>query len=111
MADDFQNKFDEVKRSYIANLKEKKQRLYELWSQLTQHWNEYDYEELYRIVHSIAGGAETFGFAEATQKARSTVELLRHTEGKAEAIVMSELAQRLNELHLVLEKATETQAD
>jgi len=67
----------EIRRSYLDSLCEKREAIYSCWRELSQQWNTETYRKLFMIVHSLAGSAETFGFAEVSATARVLMEQLR----------------------------------
>lgn len=74
---DLQARLAEIRRSYIASLNPRRQNILELWDSLQAQWDASQFEALHRLVHSLAGSAETFGFADVTQAARLLVDDLR----------------------------------
>ena len=69
-----QERLEAVRQSYIASMKEKQEAILNNWNALVDDWTEENFESLYIILHGLAGSAETFGFPEVTQNARSIVE-------------------------------------
>jgi len=67
----------EIRRSYLISLGEKTEAIRLFRTELCQQWNDDTYHDLFMILHSLAGSAETFGFAEVSAAARVLVEQLR----------------------------------
>lgn len=97
---DIQARLADIRRSYIASLSPRRQNIIELWDSLQAQWDAAAFETLHRLVHSLAGSAETFGFADITQAARLLVDDLRKLEGKPPSL--SARAQLDEKVRLVL---------
>lgn len=96
---DIQAQLQAIRQSYCASLPEKLARIELLWRQLQQdQTNKIFYEEFYRLLHSIAGSAETFGLPELTRAARTIVQQLRQTKGIGAVTAISEDLGVLSEL-------------
>jgi HPt (histidine-containing phosphotransfer) domain-containing protein len=96
---DIQAQLQAIRASYCASLPEKLARIELLWRQLQQDQsNKVIYEEFYRLLHSIAGSAETFGLPELTRAARSIVQQLKHTNDITALTAVSEDLGVLSEL-------------
>jgi len=67
----------EIRRSYLVSLRDKTEAIRQYRSTLCQQWNDATCHDLFMILHSLAGSAETFGFAEVSAAARVLVEQLR----------------------------------
>ena len=74
-----QEKLEKVRQSYIASLDEKRKTIARDWASLKENWDEDTYENMYMVIHGIAGSAETFGFPELTQQARNVIDQLKKT--------------------------------
>ncbi|MGD9386507.1 MAG: Hpt domain-containing protein, partial [Thioalkalispiraceae bacterium] len=72
-----QEKLEKVRLSYISALAEKRDMINSNWANLQDNWNPQDYDHIYRLIHGIAGSAETFGFPELTVKARAALDDLK----------------------------------
>ena len=68
-----QAQLDAVRTSYIASLINKRESLRSNWDQLKSCWAADVFDQLYLIIHGLAGSAETFGFPQITQQARTVV--------------------------------------
>ena len=111
MSDDIQSRFDQVRLSYIDNLKKKRSRIKQLWNNLSNDWQTDEFDELHLHVHSIAGGAETFGFAEVSKTARTAVNLIRATEKHTPLDKTGENFQNLNIALIELDKVLTSAVD
>lgn len=74
-----QEKLEKVRLSYITTLDEKREDIETHWRELNESWDDETYNSLYMVIHSIAGSAETFGFPELTQRARSVIDQFKQT--------------------------------
>ena len=74
-----QEKLEKVRQSYIASLDEKRKTIASDWTSLKENWDEDTYQNMYMVIHGIAGSAETFGFPELTQQARNVIDQLKKT--------------------------------
>lgn len=85
MVDNIQQQLKAVQQSYRASLPEKLARLEVLWL-LLQIESELpvNYEEFYRILHTMAGSAETLGYPALTQAARAMVQQLKASKSPAQ---------------------------
>jgi len=72
-----QDKLQKVRLSYIATLEEKKNNITRHWELLNKDWQSESYDNMYMVIHGIAGSAETFGFPELTQTAREVIDYLK----------------------------------
>jgi len=72
-----QQKLAVIRQSYLASLGEKQLAITECWQTLKQGWDQKTLDDLYLIMHGLAGSAETFGLPEVTQNARIIVNRLR----------------------------------
>lgn len=101
---DIQARLAEVRRSYIASLRPRRQNIIELWESLQTQWDASEFEALHRLAHSLAGSAETFGFADITQAARLLVDDLRKLEEKPPSPpVRAQLDEKVRLVLLTLE--------
>lgn len=66
-----EDKFAAVKRSYIASLADKHRAIATHWASISHKWNRKDFQQLYMIIHGLAGSAETFGLPDITTQART----------------------------------------
>lgn len=84
MVDDIRQQLRAVQESYRASLPDKLARLEVLWH-LLQAENELQasYEEFYRLLHTMAGSAETLGYPALTQAARAMVQQLKTSKQPA----------------------------
>lgn len=70
-----------IRQSYCAALPEKLARIEHLWQSLQRNTGDNtSYEEFYRLLHSMAGSAETFGLPDLTKAARRIVQQLKQTQ-------------------------------
>ena len=69
--DEFKEKLEEIRLSYISTMDSRREEIERYWSDLQTQWNLETFQQLYMIIHGIAGSAETFGFPEMTRQARS----------------------------------------
>jgi HPt (histidine-containing phosphotransfer) domain-containing protein len=60
----------EVRRSYLASLRDKRDAIETQWSRLCTQWDTETYQSLYLIIHTLAGSAETFGLVNISRQAR-----------------------------------------
>jgi len=72
-----QEKLEQIRLSYISSLAEKKDAIDTHWRSLKGNWNETVQDDIYLIIHGIAGSAETFGLPELTQQARTVIDLFK----------------------------------
>ena len=100
---DVETQLQAIRASYCASLPEKLARIEELWQQLQLDGNnKHSYDEFYRLLHSIAGSAETFGLPKLTLVARSIVQLLK--SGKEHAalpnitVPLAELSKQIADI-------------
>lgn len=108
MNDDIQSKFNNIRLSYVENLKVKRAQINLLWESLQKGWQNESASELHLILHGLAGGAETFGFSDVSKKARSAVNLFREIEENSQLRVpqkMVAIETAINELDAVLQIA------
>lgn len=75
--EEIQARLAEVRRSYLASLREKREAILTKWAALNEQWDNDTYQSLYIIIHSLAGSAETFGLAEVSRDARKVVDLFK----------------------------------
>lgn len=67
-----------IAASYRATLPEKLRQIETAWRYLQEHgWNETRYAQLYHLLHSMAGSAETMGLPELTCSARLLLQALK----------------------------------
>ncbi len=67
-----------ISTSYRATLPEKLRQIETAWRYLQdQGWDETRYAQLYHLLHSMAGSAETMGLPELTRSARTLLELVK----------------------------------
>ncbi len=75
---DIQAKLQALREAYARQLPSKLQSLVQAWKMLTENnWNWDNAAELYRELHTLAGSAPTFGFAELGQQANAAEQLLK----------------------------------
>jgi HPt (histidine-containing phosphotransfer) domain-containing protein len=77
---EIQEKLEQVRQSYIATLDEKKNNIQTLWQLLKNDWQQAAFDNLYMIIHGLAGSAETFGFPDLTVEARAITNFLKQYE-------------------------------
>ena len=77
---DIQARLAEIRQSYITSLTSRRDNIIELWAALQAQWHTTECKTLHRLVHSLAGSAETFGFADITQCARTLVDDFRQLD-------------------------------
>ncbi len=62
----------EMRRDFAATLPDRRHALITAWRDLAEgDWSADSVEAAYRVVHSLAGAAETFGFSDLGQAARA----------------------------------------
>jgi hypothetical protein len=67
-----------ISSSYRATLPEKFRQIDACWRTLQDHgWDEARYVQLYHLLHSMAGSAETMGLPELTHSARILLQALK----------------------------------
>lgn len=102
---DIEARLAELKQAYMASLAAKHLSLVTLWAGLCTQWTSVGFDELYRLVHSLAGSAETFGFADITQAARAVVDDFRMLDKKQPSQTQqARLEQKLAALLVLLQK-------
>ena len=62
-----EKKLNKVRESYISSLAEKKVSIQTLWQELLTDWKIPIFNELYIVIHSMAGSAGTFNLKTITQ--------------------------------------------
>lgn len=65
-----QSKLDELIKIYTKNLPDKIHHIESLWKEQKQHWNETQFQDFHREVHSLCGSAGTYGYSELGKAAR-----------------------------------------
>lgn len=90
---DIKQKIELIRQSYIESLDEKLQHINSAWQSLNEEWNEETYESLYLVLHSLAGSAETFGFAKLTVCARAVIDYFKDSNIKALKQPLKELPE------------------
>jgi len=78
--DTIEKKLDKVRESYISSLVDKKISIQTLWQELLVDWQTPVFNELYIVIHSMAGSAGTFNLEKITQHARIVVELFKENK-------------------------------
>jgi chemotaxis protein histidine kinase CheA len=74
---DLQARLKALNEAYAAQLPEKIKQIEQLWSQLPRgEWDEENFQNLHRMVHSLTGSGKTFGFASLSDVARNLEEYL-----------------------------------
>ena len=76
-SDDINAQLANVRTSYIESLADKKLAMLEHWNVLKVDWNEQSYQDLYIIIHSLAGSAGTFDLPDITEYAKDIVNLFK----------------------------------
>lgn len=66
-----EEKFAVVKQSFIASLGDKQQAIATHWGTISDQWDNEEFQQLYRIIHGLAGSAETFDLPDITMQART----------------------------------------
>lgn len=67
-----------IAASYRVTLPEKLRQIETAWRYLQEHgWDETRYAQLYHLLHSMAGSAETMGLPELTRSARLLLQALK----------------------------------
>lgn len=69
-----------IRLDYVTSLASKHDAIVDSCAALRNVWDQDTYEALYRLLHTLAGSAETFGLAEITGNARSLLNLFRQRE-------------------------------
>jgi len=90
-------KLEVVKKSYTASLQEKASAIKENLETLCNEWDQDVLHKLHIIVHGLVGSAETFGFAEITNEARSIVDKLKQLDKNRppDAKIMEDLTNNI----------------
>ena len=107
----FQEKLRIMAKSYAERLPKKLGDIDAVWRQLETQWGKEQLDVLHRMVHSLTGSGETFGFAELSAEARSLEQILKnHTQlkqpfGDAQCI---EIKKHLSALHKIAESGATT---
>ncbi len=102
---DVEAQLQAIRQSYCASLPDKLARIEELWKLLQPDGTDkHNYDEFYRLLHSIAGSAETFGLPRLTQVARAIVQQLK--TGK-EMTALANIAAPLAELSRLITNITQ----
>jgi len=99
-----------LRNSYIQHLPGKIKDVQKLWNSLCNGWQNETIDELHRIVHSLAGSAGTFGFAQMGEIARSADNILknyRDTEMPPHNSVKDELEDIFEKLSSICNSITE----
>ena len=103
-----QNKLEKVRLSYIASLIEKRDEIQDYWAVLRQDWDDDAYNNLYLLIHSLAGSAETFGFPDITDKARAIINYFKESKiSTADTVTDSHIDTLIKELKDLLGTAKE----
>ncbi len=102
-----EKKLNKVRESYILSLAKKKTLLQTLWQELLTDWQTPVFNELYIIIHSMAGSAGTFNLEKVTQHARMVVELFKDNksnETKPDEALLQTIENALDKLFSSIEK-------
>ncbi|MDA0368355.1 MAG: Hpt domain-containing protein [Proteobacteria bacterium] len=76
-----------MRRDFAASLPERRHALALAWRTLIDgDWNAEDLEVAYRLVHSLAGASETFGFSALGGAARALNDYLHAISGDAGSV-------------------------
>jgi len=75
-----QKQLKTIRASYLASLKDKNCSIQRLWKELQASWQAKTFEELYIIIHSLAGSAGTFDLPDITDQARVVVDLFKENK-------------------------------
>lgn len=104
-----QEKLEKVRLSYIATLDKKSEEIDSNWQALNENWDEDIYKNLYMIIHSIAGSAETFGFPDLTAQARTVINQFKQTNSTSSDIIANEeINLQITNLMTALDSAKKT---
>lgn len=66
-----------IRQDYLASLADRRDTIAEYCQSLANSWEAETYNAFYRLVHSLAGSAETFGLRDVTSHARHLLNLLK----------------------------------
>lgn len=96
--DAFQNQVKLLKDIYLKNLPLKVKQIEESWRRLGQNPNDWgEWEELYRMVHSLVGSGATYGFKAVSEVARQ-LELVIKTVSQSKSLPTTEQRDQIGEL-------------
>lgn len=104
-----QEKLDAIRISYIASLSQKRESIETSWSNLNNEWIADTYDSLYLVIHGLAGSAETFGFPEITQQARTVVDQFKELNPHhppVEPAILTEISEQIETLLETLRQTT-----
>lgn len=97
-----QAQLDAVRTSYIASLIGKRESIRSNWDQLKSSWMADKYDQIYLIIHGLAGSAETFGFPQITQQARTVVNYFKKLNPQTAPVSMDEIHEINQEMMKLL---------
>lgn len=83
MASDARTKLQELTNAYAKNLPDKIWEIASGWEKLKHDWTSNNWEDLYRLVHTLTGTAGTFGFKQISECAREFSNLLNNSKNSA----------------------------
>lgn len=103
--DTIEKKLDKVRESYILSLAEKRVSIQTLWQKLLTDWQTPVFNELYIVIHSMAGSAGTFNLEKITQCARIVVELFKENKSneiKPDDALLQTIDSELDKLLIII---------
>lgn len=83
MASDARTKLQELTDAYAKNLPDKIWEIASGWEKLKHDWSSKNWDDLYRLVHTLTGTAGTFGFTQISDCARQFSNLLTNSKNSA----------------------------
>jgi len=106
--DNLHKKFNQVRESYIVSLNDKKKSLQQHWQELQTDWHTQTYDELYIIIHSLAGSAGTFDLPDITDSARAIIDLFKENKtarNNPDKTLLNKIEEKLDYLIKVMDQA------
>ena len=106
--ENIKKQLQKVRASYLASFKDKINSIEELWQELQINWQPQLYEELYIIVHSLAGSAGTFDLPDITDSARAIVDMFKENKtsvNKPDEALLNKIDLKFNYLLKTMEQA------
>jgi len=104
-----QQQLAKVRISYIESLTEKKSKLQQLWGTLKTQWLDKVYQELYIIIHGLAGSAGTFDLPDISDRAREIINIFKDSKIDQSApndALLDNIQGKLDDLFTSLNQAT-----
>lgn len=107
-SNDIQAQLDAIRQAYYQSLPERLARIEHLWRELQQDSaNDTGYEEFYRLIHGIAGSAETFGLPALTASARRLLQEIKRVPRPWRQGQLPPLAEEFTEFARIIGTVTE----